>query len=146
MALRAVERRSFNRACAALFIAHRRGTQPKSFWRDDDDADVILRAASNPLATTGTFPQIQATKIFPLLAPDSASSKLLAMGANLSLDGIATVKIPYIGGSGRPAKPALPSGSSWRARARPRRRLRNSAARMEPKCGARCSTVRARRC
>jgi ATP-dependent helicase HrpB len=70
----------------------RRDTQPqsilKSFWRDDDDADVVLRAAQTPLMTTGTFPQIQAQKVCPLLAPDSASSKLLAMGVNLSLDGL----------------------------------------------------------
>jgi hypothetical protein len=89
----------------------RRDTQPqsilKSFWRDDDDADVVLRAAQSPLTTTGTFPAIQATKVLPMLGPDSASSKLLAMGANLSLDGIATVKIPYIGGAGRPKQPAF---------------------------------------
>jgi hypothetical protein len=41
------------------------------------------------------------------LAPDSASSKLLAMGANLSLDGIPTIRIPYIGGAGRPQQPAF---------------------------------------
>src|SRR5262249_44487425 len=66
---------------------------------------VILRAAQSPLATTGTFPQIQATKVLPMLAPDSASSKLLAMGTNPDLSGIATIKIPYIGGAGRPTQP-----------------------------------------
>jgi hypothetical protein len=106
LALRTMERRSLHRAAAALAMTHgQRDTQPqsilKSFWRDDDDADVILRAASSLLTTTGTFPQIQATKVLPMLAPDSASSRLLAMGANLSLDGIATIKIPYIGGAGR---------------------------------------------
>jgi hypothetical protein len=107
LALRAMERRSFTRATTALFMAHRRGTQPTSFWRDDNDADAILKAVSTPLATTGTFPQIQATKVLPMLAPDSASSKLLAMGANLDLSGIATVRIPYIGGAGRPQQPAF---------------------------------------
>jgi hypothetical protein len=34
LALRAMERRSFTRAATALFMAHRRSTQPKSFWRD----------------------------------------------------------------------------------------------------------------
>jgi hypothetical protein len=73
---------------------------------DDDDAGVILRAASSPAMTTGTFPQIQATRVLPMLAPDSASARLLAMGANLSLDGITTIKIPFIGGAGRPTQPA----------------------------------------
>jgi hypothetical protein len=80
----------------------------KRAWRDDGDADVILRAASSPLSTTtGGFPQIQATKVLPMLSPDSASAKLLAMGANLDLTGIATIKIPYIGGAGRPSQPAF---------------------------------------
>jgi uncharacterized surface protein with fasciclin (FAS1) repeats len=110
-ALRTMQRRSFTRAATALVMTHRRGTQPqdilKSAWRDDDDADVILRAAQSPLTTTGTFPQIQATKVLPMLAPDSASFRLLAMGANLDLTGIATIRIPYIGGAGRPAQPAF---------------------------------------
>jgi hypothetical protein len=130
-ALRTMQRRSFNRAAAALVMTHRRGTQPqdilKSAWRDDDDAGVILRAAQSPLATTGTFPQIQATKVLPMLAPDSASSKLLAMGANLDLTGIATIKLPYIGGSGRPARalagPQAAAGAA-KAPARPRHRAR----------------------
>jgi hypothetical protein len=112
LALRAVERRSFTRAAAALAMTQGRlGSQPqsilKNFWRDDDTADVILRAAQSPLTTTGTFPQIQATKILPMMAPDSASSKLLALGANLSLDGITTIKLPFIGGAGRPQQPAF---------------------------------------
>ena len=110
-AWRTMQRRSFTRAATALVMAHRRDTQPESIlkkvWRDDDDADVILRAASSPLMATGSFPQIQATRVLPMLAPDSASAKLLAMGANLSLDGIATIRIPYIGGAGRPAAPAF---------------------------------------
>jgi hypothetical protein len=102
LALRALERRSFHRAATPLAMTQgRRGAQPqsilKSFWRDDEDADVILRAAQSPLVTTGTFPQIQAQKVFPLLAPDAASSRLLAMGANLSLDGIATCEGPADG-------------------------------------------------
>ena len=106
-----MQRRSFDRAAAALVMTHRRDSEARSFlknaWRDDDDAEVILKAASSPLMTTGSFPQIQATRVLPMLAPDSASSKLLAMGANLDLTGIATIKIPYIGGAGRPAQPAF---------------------------------------
>jgi hypothetical protein len=113
LALRAMQQRSFNPAAAALVMAHGRRdtTEPqdilKRAWHDDDDAGVILRAASSPLATTGTFPQIQATRVLPMLAPDSASAKLLAMGANLDLTGIATIRIPYIGAAGRPSQPAF---------------------------------------
>jgi hypothetical protein len=111
LAWRTVQRRSFTRAAAALVMTHRRDTSPqdvlKSSWRDDDDAGVILRAAQSPLGTTGTFPQVQAQKVLPMLSPDSASAKLLAMGANLDLTGIATIRIPYIGGAGRPAQPAF---------------------------------------
>jgi hypothetical protein len=109
-ALAMMERRSFHRACAAMVMGQGRDTRPetvlKNSW-NDSDAHVILRAAQNPLMTTGTFPQIQSTKILPMLSPDSASSKLLAMGANLDLTGIATIKVPFIGGAGRPAQPAF---------------------------------------
>jgi hypothetical protein len=109
-----MQRRSFNRAATALVMAHGRRDRVecqdilKRAWRDDGDADVILRAASSPLSTTtGGFPQIASTRVLPMLAPDSASAKLLAMGANLDLTGIATIKIPYIGGAGRPSQPAF---------------------------------------
>lgn len=112
LAWRAMQRRSFNRAAAALVMTHRSGARAldvvKRAWGDDSDAEVIVKAASDPPAmTTGTFPAIQAQKVLPMLAPDSASAKLLAMGANLSLDGIATIRIPYIGGTGRPQQPAF---------------------------------------
>jgi hypothetical protein len=113
LALKMMERRSFTRATTALVMAHgRRDTvEPqnilKRVWRDDDGAEMVLRAASSPLATTGTFPAIQATRVLPMLAPDSASARLLAMGANLDLTGIATIRIPWIGGAGRPSQPAF---------------------------------------
>jgi hypothetical protein len=110
LALAAMQRRSFNRAAAALVKAHRSSVKAQSIlsqnWRDDSDAEVIVKAASSPLSTTtGGFPQIASTRVLPMLAPDSASAKLLAMGANLDLTGIATIKVPFIGGSGRPASP-----------------------------------------
>jgi hypothetical protein len=71
-------------------------------WRDDDDAGKILRAASSPLSTSG-FAAIQSTRVLPQLAPDAASSKLLAMGNQFDLTGINSFKLPYIGYSGRPA-------------------------------------------
>jgi len=72
-AWRTMQRRSLTRAATAIFMAHKRDTQAqdilKRVWRDDGDADVILRAATSPLMTTGTFPQIQTTKVLPML-PD----------------------------------------------------------------------------
>jgi hypothetical protein len=113
LAWREMERRSFHRAIAAMAMTTRRGTtssgtQPEEVlrdnWANDDAAGQILKAASNPLTTTG-YAQIQATKVLPQIAPDCASSKLLAMGAQIDLAGINSVKLPYIGYAGRPAAP-----------------------------------------
>jgi hypothetical protein len=111
--MRAMERRSFHRAVAAMAMTTRRGTtssgtQPeevlRSNWRDDDRAAAILKAASNPLGTSD-FAQIQSTKFLEMLAPDCAAAKLLNLGNKFDLTGINSIKLPFIGGSGRPAKP-----------------------------------------
>jgi hypothetical protein len=110
-ALAAMERRSFNRAVAALAMTTTRGStragrQPEEVlrdnWADDDAAGRILKAASGPLGIAG-FAAIQSTRVLPQLAPDCASSKLLARGAQIDLGGINSVKLPYIGYTGRPA-------------------------------------------
>jgi hypothetical protein len=102
LALKMMERRSFTRACTALAMTATRGTtsadrQPeeilRSNWRDDDAAGKILNAASSPLTTSG-FAAIQSTRVLPQLAPDCASSKLLAMGAQFDLTGISSFKLP----------------------------------------------------
>jgi hypothetical protein len=112
-ALRTMQRRSFNRAVAAMAMTARRGTtssgtQPEEVlranWADDDAAGRILKAASSPLTTSG-FEAIQSTRVLPQIAPDCASSKLLAMGAQIDLAGINSVRLPYIGYTGRPAAP-----------------------------------------
>jgi hypothetical protein len=113
-----MERRSFTRAAAALVMAHgRRDTvEPQNIlkraWRDDDDANVIVRAASSPIGTSDSFPQIQSTRVLPMLMADSASGKLLAMGHSLDLTGIATLRIPFVSGSGRPQQPAFVAESA----------------------------------
>jgi hypothetical protein len=43
--------------------------------------------------------------VLPQLAPDCASSKLLALGAQIDLTGINSVRLPYLGYTGRPAAP-----------------------------------------
>jgi hypothetical protein len=75
-------------------------------WADDDTAGQILKAASSPL-TTSHFAAIQSTKFVEMLAPDAAASKLLNLGYKFDLSGIATIKLPFINGAGRPAKPAF---------------------------------------
>jgi hypothetical protein len=113
LAWRTMQRRSFNRAVAAMAMTARRGTTSSGMrpedvlrdnWADDDAAGRILKAASSPLATSG-FPAIQSTQVLPQIAPDCASSKLLAMGAQIDLAGINSVRLPYIGYTGRPAAP-----------------------------------------
>jgi hypothetical protein len=103
-------RRAFTRAVAAMAFAGCRGSAAqevlKGLWRDDDQAGLILRAVSDPLETS-SFPAIQTNVVLPMLAPAAASTKLLGMGAQLNLEGIATVRLPYVGGAGRPASPAF---------------------------------------
>jgi hypothetical protein len=114
-----MQRRSFNRAVAALAMTTRGSTGHlapaaevlRENWRDDDDAGRILKAASSPLTTSG-FAAIQSTKVLPQLAPDCASSKLLAMGNQFDLTGINSFKLPWIGYTGRPVTSMfVPEGS-----------------------------------
>jgi hypothetical protein len=73
---------------------------------DDDGARQVLKAASSPL-TTSNYAAIQSTKFVEMLAPDCAAAKLLALGYKFDLSGINSIKLPFIGGGGRPAKPAF---------------------------------------
>jgi hypothetical protein len=105
-ALRASERRSFNRACTAMAMSVGRNARPadeilKSLWPDDSSAARILKAASNPTSTT-SFPGVQSVTVLPMLAPAAASMRVLSLGHQLDLAGINTIRIPYIGATGRP--------------------------------------------
>jgi hypothetical protein len=123
LALSKMQRRSFNRAVAAMAMTTRRGTtssgtQPEEVlranWADDDAAGRILKAASSPLETSN-FAAIQSNVVLPMLSPDAASSRLLNLGSKLNLDGINTIRLPFIGGGGRPPSRC----SSPKARPRP---------------------------
>jgi hypothetical protein len=46
-----------------------------------------------------------------LLAPSSASARLLGLAASIDLTGISTVSLPYVGATGRPPVPFIPEGS-----------------------------------
>src|SRR5215467_3863192 len=115
LALARMERRSFHRAAAAMAMTAQRGRTSvgpradevlRDNWHDDDAARQILKAASSPL-TTSNFAAIQSTKFVEMLAPDCAAAKLLDLGYKFDLSGINSIKLPYIGGGGRPAKPAF---------------------------------------
>jgi hypothetical protein len=112
--MRMMERRSFNRAAAALAMTTRGSTVQRTAaaevlqanWRDDDAAKQILKAATSPL-TTSNFAAIQSTKFVEMLAPDCAAAKLLSLGYKFDLSGINSIKLPFIGGGGRPPKPVF---------------------------------------
>src|SRR5262245_20406862 len=104
LALRNMQRRSFNRAVASMAMTVTRGQtsagrEPWEIlhenWRDDDDAARVVKAASSPLTTSG-FAAIQSTRVLPQLAPDAASSKLLALGNQFDLTGISSFRLPWI--------------------------------------------------
>ena len=115
LAMARMERRSFHRACAALAMTTSRGRTSqgpraeevlRDNWHEDDRAPLILKAATSPL-TTSNYAAIQSTKFVEMLAPDCAAAKLLNLGYKFDLSGINSIKLPFIGGSGRPAKPAF---------------------------------------
>ena len=108
-------RRSFVRACAAKVLTIRRKASPLAFaqtvWAEDEIAQTMLRAISSP-TNRAAFPEIQAVRVLPMLSPNAASSKVLALGAILDLTGLSSIKLPYVGGAGRPSQPIfVPEGS-----------------------------------
>ena len=113
-ALARAERRSLVRACTAMVLGGRHGApRPDEIirtWRDDAMAGRILKAATSP-TSTASYPQMQATAVLPMLAPSSASARLLAAASSLDLSGIASIKLPFIGASGRPAVPFVAEGA-----------------------------------
>jgi hypothetical protein len=103
------DRRSVVRACTAMAATAAKGIQAapefmRRSWPTDVKAEHIVKSAIPPFDTSSMW-AIQSSSIIPTLAPSAASTRLLAMGNVLSLDGIATIKVPYIGGSGRPRTP-----------------------------------------
>jgi hypothetical protein len=113
-ALARAERRSFVRAATALVLGNRPGAphpeQIVKAWNDDAMAGRILKAAMSP-TSTADYPQLQTTAVLPMLAPSSASARLLAAASSLDLAGVASIRLPYIGATGRPAVPFVAEGS-----------------------------------
>jgi hypothetical protein len=108
------ERRSLMRVCTAMALGSRQGVAPKRVletW-NDSRAEMILRAASSPTTTTTAAALgLQSTKILPMLAPASASARLLAMARTLDLTGLQSIRLPYIGLAGRPPVPFIAEGA-----------------------------------
>jgi hypothetical protein len=114
-ALRASDRRSFVRAVVALALSanpasNRRPSDVLKTWGDDALAGHFLKSAQSPTGS-GDVPQTTATKLLPLLAPASASARLLAAATAVDMSGIATVSLPFIGKSGRPVAPFVAEGA-----------------------------------
>lgn len=113
-ALARAERRSFVRAATAIVLGSRHGApHPEEIvktWGDDAMAGRVLRAASSP-TSTASYPQMQATAVLPMLAPASASARLLAAAGALDLAGIASIRLPFIGAAGRPPVPFVAEGA-----------------------------------
>jgi hypothetical protein len=108
------ERRSFVRACTAMMVGARQGVQPERVIKtwDDPRAERILRAASSATSTaTASALQLQTTTVLPMLAPASASARLLALATPLDLAGVASIRLPFIGQSGRPPVVFVAEGS-----------------------------------
>jgi hypothetical protein len=108
-------RRSFTRACVAKILMTKRKASPlnylQSIWSDDETAQRILKGITTP-TSRADFPEAQAVHILPMLAPNAASSKLLALGTVLDLAGLSSILLPFVGGSGRPPQPVfVPEGS-----------------------------------
>jgi hypothetical protein len=112
-ALASAERRSFIRACTAVALGSKRGATPERIIRtwDDDRAVRILRAASSPASTADAAAlQLQSTRVLPMLAPASASGRLLGMATTLDLAGLQSIRLPFIGLAGRPPVPFVAEG------------------------------------
>ena len=112
-ALFSSERRSFVRACTSLALATKHRQRPDVIlgkqWPDDSVAPRVLKAAQTP-TTSGGFPALQTMQVLPLLAPQAASARLLALATPVDLAHANTVRVPYIGQNGRPVVPFVEEG------------------------------------
>lgn len=112
-ALFSSQRRSFVRAATAMALAARDRQRPDAIlaksWPDDASASRILKGATSPTTSSG-YPQVEAITVLPMLAPSSASARLLGAASSVDLAGVSSVAVPYIGASGRPVVPFVAEG------------------------------------
>ncbi|MGY8681105.1 hypothetical protein Q2941_25355 [Bradyrhizobium sp. UFLA05-153] len=92
--------RSLQRAFTASVLAKIQNTTPervlKANWSRDEGAQLILRGAVSPSATTGGYPATDVIGAFRSLAPGSAALALLDAGMKLELTGVNTIKVPNL--------------------------------------------------
>jgi hypothetical protein len=112
-AMREAERRSFVRACAATVLAVKDRTRPDAVlartWPGDAMARRVLKAAQSP-TTSSDLAMMTATVLLPMLAPQSASARLLGLSTQLDMTGVVTISLPYIGKTGVPVVPFVGEG------------------------------------
>ncbi|WP_369725153.1 hypothetical protein AB8Z38_11570 [Bradyrhizobium sp. LLZ17] len=113
-ALLSSQRRSFIRAATAVALASRDRQRPDAIlakaWPDDATAPRMLKGATSPTTSGGGYPQVQTIAVLPMLAPSSASARLLELASSVDLAGVSSVAVPYIGASGRPVVPFVEEG------------------------------------
>ena len=115
-ALASSQRRAFIRACTSLALATEHRQRPDVIlskqWPDDALAPRVLKAAQSP-TTSNDFPALQVMQVLPLLAPQAASARLLALATPVDLARATSVRVPYIGQSGRPVVPFIEEGKPF---------------------------------
>jgi hypothetical protein len=106
-AVRSASIRSFTRAvCASLLASDARGTASADevmfrHWPNDNDAGLVLRAATNPATLTtpawaGALGYTATADLLSSLAPASAGTALLKRCLTLNWDSAAAIKVPAI--------------------------------------------------
>lgn len=104
----AITRRALIRACAAITLAARDRQHSQAVlrrsWPHDEEAGRILKVAQSPTGT-GDYPTITAMHVLPLLAPNTASARILALATAIDMTGISQVMLPTFPQSGVPAPP-----------------------------------------
>jgi hypothetical protein len=107
-------RKTFARACTALAYTSMRPHEHldeilDQHWRGDDAVARMTKAISNPTDSTNWY-QVQPGVLLPSLIPGSAAGQILEFSRSVSLAGVNTIKLPYIGFSGRLTLPWVAEG------------------------------------
>jgi hypothetical protein len=103
-------KKSFARAAASMVLGrHRASDILKANWKDDSAAALIIKSATSPTDTT-SFPPQSGLKVLTQLAPQAASSRVLALATSVDLTGFNIIHVPHIGASGRPAAAWIAEG------------------------------------
>jgi hypothetical protein len=93
------ERRAWQHAVTASVFGANQRTHPsnilRSYWPNDVRAAMIVKAAVSPTTTAAFYPN-DVVSAFKSIAPGSAAASLFAMANVLNMDGISTIRVPYV--------------------------------------------------